>query len=143
MSLVEALIGARGALLCRCSSDGALRQAERADLHNSGSEGDSNGVNVGDVRGLRIVGVTMLAILLFSFAFAMLSALARLISGLLLLLITLLLVREVRVTVLLLHRGELVGMLLVVAAFATGGFSLVLCKDSFTHSGKGKCSQHP
>jgi hypothetical protein len=34
-------------------------------------------------------------------------------------------------------------VLLIVAAFATSGFSLVLCKDSFAHSGEGKCSQRP
>jgi hypothetical protein len=115
------------------------RQARRADPRNSGSEGDGNGGDVGDVRGLSIMGVTMLAILLLSFAFAVLSALVRLISRLLLLLVTLLLVGEVRVTALPLDHREVVGVLLIVTALAMGGFTFVLCKDGFTHFGEGKC----
>ena len=83
-----------------------------------------------------------LALFLFPFAFATLSVLAGLISGLLtLLVVPLLLVREVGVTTLPLYCGELVGMLLVVSSFATGGLSFVLCKDSFAHSGEGVCCQ--
>ena len=84
-----------------------------------------------------------LALFLLSFAFAVLSMLAGLISGLLtLLVVPLLLVREVGVTALALYYGELVGVLLIVSAFATGGLSFVLCKDSFVHSGEGECCQH-
>ena len=76
----------------------------------------------------------MLSLLvLLTLAFAMLTTLVRLISGLLMLLVTLLLVREVGVTVLSLDHGELVGLLLVVATFAMSGFSFILCKQGSAH----------
>ena len=121
-------------LLCRCGSDGVLRQAGGAYLCNGGRGGDSNGRDIGNVGCLCIVGVAMLSLLvLLTLAFATLTALVRLISSLLALLVTLLLIREVGVTTLLLDRGELVGLLLVIATFATSGFSFILCKQGSAH----------